>query len=236
MKNLIKKLSFFKNVFIKFFLKKENLYQNIYTFLNINDYHSGNFNKFHNKFSKQDRHLNYDFNITRFRNYINFKISELSLKNNSIGSFLSVGISYGTSLKVITHLLDNKVKKINYYLIDNYQNIGNLNYNTDINNVKKDLKKIKNFNFVFFNELASSKTLKKIKSDLIFSHLNTGNFNVEFRILPEIIKKTKNNGVILIDNYGFWKKENQIKIDKFIKKNKLFKFVFPSLQLLIIKN
>ena len=229
MKNLIKKLYFFKSVFINFFLKKENLYQNVYTFLNINDYHSENFNKFHNKFCKQDKHLNYDLNITRFRNYINFKISELSLKNNSIGSFLSVGISYGTSLKVITHLLDNKIKKINYYLIDNYQNIGNLNYNTDVNNVKKDLKKIKNFNFIFLNELATSKTL-------IFSHLNTGNFNVEFGILPEIINKTKNNGVILIDNYGFWKKENQIKIDKFIKKNKLFKFVFPSLQLLIIKN
>ena len=53
--------------------------------------------------------INKNTQVTRFRNYINSKYAEFAIRNNSTGNFLSIGISYGTSLKIITHLLDEKV-------------------------------------------------------------------------------------------------------------------------------
>lgn len=216
-----------------------NAYQNVHTEIKINEYHSGKFDLYHNKFCLNDLHLNSNNQITRFRNYINSKYAEFAIINNSTGNFLSIGISYGTSLKLITHLLDDKVKDTKYFLIDNYKNVdgSNRNYNNDINNVKKDLNDIKNFKFNFIEDLLNQSSLDKVNDDLIFTHLNTGNYEVEFKFLPQIINKTKTNGVIIIDNYGFWSKTQINTIDEYISKNiNLFKIVLPSLQCVIIKN
>ena len=226
---------------IKKFLNKKlrnptNIYQNVHTKIKIEDYHSGLFDKYQNKFSSSDGHLNFDTNITRFRNYMNCVFAEYSIRNNTSGNFLSVGVSYGTSLKVLTHLLDEKVKNIKYFLIDNYKNVGNAYYNTDIKNVKKDLEDIKNFEFVYLEELLTESSLDKVEGNLIYTHLNTGNFEVEFEFLPRIFNKTKSNGVVIVDNYGFWHKNQQEKMSEYISKNeKLFKIVLPSLQCVIIK-
>ena len=226
---------------LKKFLNKKlrnptNIYQNVHMRIKINDYHEGLFDMFHNKFCLSDGHLNFDNNTTRLRNYINYMFAEYAIRNNSKGNFLSVGISYGTSLKVISHLLDAKVKKIKYFLIDNYTNVGNAYYNTDIKNVKKDLNDIKNFEFIFLEELLSESSLKKVEDNLIFTHLNTGNFDVEFKFLPELINKTKNNGIIVIDNYGFWGQSQQEIFNNYILKNSnLLKIVMPSLQCVILK-
>ena len=167
---------------------------------------------------------------------MNCVFAEYSIRNNTSGNFLSVGVSYGTSLKVLTHLLDEKVKNIKYFLIDNYKNVGNAYYNTDIKNVKKDLEDIKNFEFVYLEELLTESSLDKVEDNLIYTHLNTGNFEVEFEFLPEIFNKTKFNGVVIVDNYGFWHKHQQEKMNEYISKNKnLFKIVLPSLQCVIIK-
>ena len=224
----------------KYFQRKlgmpKNHYQNFHTHSKINDYHSEKFDLYHNQFCLNDLHINSDHQVTRFRNYINSKYAEFAVRNSSTGNFLSVGISYGTSLKVITHLLDEKVKNTKYFLIDDYKNVGNFNYNTDINNVKKDLKNIKNFKFNFIENLLNQSSLDKVEDNLIFSHLNTGNYQVEFKFLPQIINKTKTNGVIIIDNYGFWSSTEIHNIDQYIEKNpNLFKIVLPSLQCVIIK-
>ena len=224
----------------KYFKKKakfpKNTYQNIHTDIKVNEYHSGSFNQYHNKFCLNDSHLNFDNNVTRFRNYINLTYAEYAIRNNSIGKFLSVGASYGTSLKVITHILDEKIKDIEYFIIDNYQDVGNLNYNTDINNIKKDLKDIKNFKFIFIEELLTQLSFDKVEKDLIFTHLNTGNFQVEFEFLPQILNKTKSKGIVIIDNFGFWHPHEQEKLNNYISKNlNLFKIVFPSCQCVIIK-
>lgn len=164
---------------------------------------------------------------------INLQILQLIIIKKDL--FFSVGVSFGTSLKLITHLLDSKVKKIKYYILDNYSNYKS-NYNTNINEVKNDLIGIKNFKPIFIEEFLNESSIKKINNDLIFTHLNTGNFKTEFKFLPKIIKKTKIKGVIMIDNYGFWKTEDQKKIDYLINKNKnLFSIAMPSLQLVVIK-
>ncbi|MDC1274880.1 hypothetical protein N8Z59_04195 [Planktomarina temperata] len=213
-----------------------NVYQNVHTDIKINEYHAGKFDYYHNKFCVNDFHLNHDIHVTRFRNYINSKYAELAVRNNSTGNFLSVGVSYGTSLKVITHLLDERVNNTNYFLIDNYQNVGNSNYNNNIDNVKNDLNDIKNFKFNFIEDLLNQSSFDKVGDNLIFTHLNTGNYKVEFEFLPQIINKTKINGVIIIDNYGFFNKTEVSTIDEFVSKNtNLFKIVFPSLQCVIIK-
>jgi len=212
-----------------------NNYQNIFIQTSIREYHQGDFNKYHTKFCLKDKHLNFDTNTTRYRNYNSYKFANFSINNNQKGSFLSVGVSFGTSLKLITHLLDSKVKKIKYYIVDNYSNYES-NYNTNVNYVKNDLTGIKNFKPIFVEEFLNESSIKKINNDLIFTHLNTGNFKTEFKFLPKIIKKTKIKGVIIIDNYGFWKIEDQRKIDYLINKNKnLFRIAMPSLQLVIIK-
>ena len=226
---------------IKKFLNKKlrnptNVYQNVHMNIKIEDYHTGLFDKYHNKFCLSDGHLNFDNNVTRFRNYINWVFAEYAIKCNSIGNFLSVGISYGTSLKVICHLLDEKINNTKYFLVDNYKNVGNAYYNTDVVNVKKDLKNIKNFEFIFLEELLTESSLNKIENNLIFTHLNTGNFEIEFKFLPELINKTKNNGIIVIDNYGFWGQSQQEMFNNYISKtSNLLKIVMPSLQCIIIK-
>lgn len=223
------------------FLRKKvraplNVYGNVHIYKKINEYHKGNFNYYHNKFCSYDLHLKANTELTRLRNYNNVKFAEYSIRQNKIGSFLSVGISYGTSVKIITHLLDKKVENIEYFLIDDYKNDGGVNYNTDIVNVKKDLKDINNFKFNFVNELLCHSSLSKVNNDLIFSHLNTGNFEAEFEFLPEIINKTKINGLIIIDNYGFWESKDINIFDSYISENKnLFKMVLPSMQCVLIK-
>ena len=226
-----------KNYFKKILRTPRNVYQNVHTDIKINEYHSGKFDLYHNKFCLKDFHLNQNNQLTRFRNYINSKYAEFAIRNNSTGSFLSIGISYGTSLKIITHLLDEKVSNIKYFLIDNYKNVGGNNYNNNIDNVKNDLNDIKNFKFNFIEDLLNQTSLDKVDDNLIFTHLNTGNYKVEFEFLPQIINKTKPNGVIIIDNYGFFNKNEINNIDEFISKNtNLFKIVFPSLQCVIIKS
>ena len=226
-----------KNYFKKKLKIPRNVYQNVHTDIKINEYHSGKFDLYHNKFCLKDLHLNQNNQVTRFRNYINSKYAEFAIRNNSTGNFLSIGISYGTSLKIITHLLDEKVSNIKYFLIDNYKNVGGSNYNNNIDNVKNDLNDIKNFKFNFIEDLLNQSSLDKVDDNLIFTHLNTGYYKVEFEFLPQIINKTKPNGVIIIDNYGFFNKNEINNIDEFISKNtNLFKIVFPSLQCVIIKS
>ena len=79
-------------------------------------------------------------------------------------------------------------------------------------------------------------SLRKVENDLIFTHLNTGNFETEFKFFPDVINKTKTNGVIVIDNYGFWSQSQQEIFNNYVSKNSnLFKMAFPSLQCVIIK-
>lgn len=236
---------------IKYYLSiPTNHYQNILTIKRLNEYHSGEFDLQHSKFCLNDFYLKADQNhldVTRFRNYINSKYAEYAVLNNANeknNCFLSVGISYGTTLKVITHLLDRKLKEnniseIEYFLIDNYKGIGNEgfgNYNKDINNVKKDLTDIRNFKFNFIEDLLNQSSFDKVKDGLIFTHLNFGNYDSEIEFLPQIINKTKTNGVIILDYYEWYPNEAREKLDQIISNNKkLFKIVFPSCQCVIIK-
>jgi len=231
--------SFFKN-YIKSIIKFPiYIYQNVYTYIKVEDYHKGNFDKFHQSFSKKDGHLQSNTEVTRFRNYINYKFADLALKNNPEGSFLSVGISYGTSLKVITHLLNHKANNNNYFAIDNYKNAESTGldpegqYNKDINNVKKDLKDIKNFKFVFIEDLLSKNVLNRIDDNLTFVHLNTGDFTSEYSCLDQIINKCVNNGILIIDNYGWLDIENQKKYDEYFRKKNFHLLVLPSLQMVV---
>jgi len=50
-----------------------------------------------------------------------------------------------------------------------------------------------------------------------------------------VIDKLANNGILIIDYYG-WSDEQQLAYNKYIERNKnLFSYVSPSLQLIIIK-
>ena len=227
--------TFFKRILYKKFELPKNSYQNVHTNIKIKSYHEWEFNNLHNYFCSKDKHLNFNTEITRFRNYNNYKFAELAIKNNPTLSFLSAGISYGTSLKIITHMLDNKANDNNYYIIDNYKNLGGKKYNTDIENVRVDLKNIKNFNFIFVEKLLSKENLDEIDDKFTFIHLNTTNFEVEFNCLSKVIDKLANNGILIIDYYG-WSDEQQLAYNKYIERNKnLFSYVSPSLQLIIIK-
>jgi hypothetical protein len=159
-----------KDYFRKKLRTPRNVYQNVHTDIKLNEYHSGKFDLYHNQFCLKDLHLNQNNQVTRFRNYINSKYAEFAIRNNSTGNFLSVGISYGTSLKIITHLLDERVSNIKYFLIDNYKNVGGINYNNNINNVKNDLNDIKNFRFNFIEDLLNQSSLDKVDDSLIFTH------------------------------------------------------------------
>ena len=244
-------LSNFLPIYIKKYIRKklrlpEIQYQNIFTEKKLKEYHSKDFNFYHEKFSyiehlnvnKKDKQtLTEDLNVTRFRNYINFIFADYAIRKNPIGNFMSVGVSYGTTAKVITHMLDNKIKKSKYFLLDNYQNVGNNNFNTDVNLVKKDLSDIKNFEFLFIKELLNTSSLSKVEDNLIFSHLNANSFETESKFLSTIIDKTKSDGVLIYDHYGWLNENEQEKIDNILNSNSnIQKIVMPSLQLILIKH
>lgn len=227
-----------------------NHYQNVHTLKKLHEYHSGNFNLVHNKFCLNDKYLKHDryhLDVTRYRNYVNYKYAEYAIENiinEKNNYFLSVGISYGTTLKIITHLLDKKLQEkniieIEYFLIDNYEGIGNEgfgNYNKDIDNVKRDLANIKNFKFNYIEDLLNQSSFDKVKSGLVFTHLNFGNYDTEIEFLPKIINKTKSKGVIILDYYEWYPDHAREKLDQIILDNKnLFKIVFPSCQCVLIK-
>lgn len=227
---------------VKNFLKNklrfpQNAYQNVHTHIKVDNYHSNDFNKFHNYFSKKDLHIFNDTNVTRLRNYNNSKFADLAIRNNPMGSLLSVGISFGTTLKVITHLLDAKAQSNNYYIIDNFKNVGNLKYNTNIDNVKDDLKDINNFKFNFIEKLMDEKILDLVDNNLTFVHLNTGNPEIEHACLDKIVKKCLKGAIIIIDCYGFLKKEERVKFDEYLNINQnIHSYVSPSLQLILTIN
>ena len=250
MSSLFKILSKIKNKIKHYLDIPNNRYQNVLTLKKLNEYHAGDFNLMHNKFCLNDKYLKnnrYQLDVTRFRNYINYKYAEYAIENinnEKNNYFLSVGISYGTTVKVVTHLLDKKLQEknidnIEYYIIDNYKGIGNEgfgNYNKDINNVKKDLTDIKNFKFNFIEDLLSQSSFDKVKNGLIFTHLNFGNYDLEIEFLPKIINKTKPKGVIILDYYEWYPNQAREKLDQIILNNKnLFKIVFPSCQCVLIK-
>jgi len=234
--------------FIKTYIKRKMRFPQynygvVYSDAYLRKIHSESFSKFHEKFSIKDNHLNSNINVTRLRNYYNYTFSKLAIEINPNGSFLSAGISFGTSLKVITHLLDETASGNPYYLIDPFKNIDpfsnntqEMNYNINPQLIKDDLKNIKNFSFIFIKEYLASDSLKKIQNDLTFSHLNTGDFEAERNNLNLIINKTLKSGVIILDYYGWYNENKQLKIDNLLSARKDVTTIFlPTLQLVIIK-
>ena len=87
---------------------------------------------------------------------------------------------------------------------------------------------------VIFIEKFSNNTLSKIKNNLIFTHLNCGDIQ-ERLCLKEIINKTKKNGVIIIDYYG-WKDINEKRLfDEIIESNDVISIMQTTLQMVLIK-
>ena len=226
---------------VKSYIKKrlkfpQYQYQNVFTESKIDNFHIGHFANLHDKFAKKDIHLAGDLEATRLRNYNNLKYCEFAIKNNQQGSLLSVGISYGTTAKILMNSLDEIANNKEYFLVDTFSGLGekNYNYNTDAENVKVDLNNIKNFKPIFLIEQFSNSTLNKIKNNLIFTHLNCGDVQ-ERLFLKEIIKKTKKNGVIIIDYYG-WKDINEKRLfDEIIENNDVISIMQPTLQMILIK-
>ena len=101
--------------------------------------------------------------------------------------------------------------------------------------MKKDLTNIKNFNFIFLEKILSQSILDQINDNLAFVHLNTGDFKVEFQYFDKIINKCLKNAILIVDNYGFLKKDDQTMYDEYLKANqKLYSYVSPSLQLVVM--
>ena len=116
--------------------------------------------------------------------------------------------------------------EIEYFLIDNYEGVGNEghgNYNTDIDNVKRDLTNIKNFKFNYIEDLLNQSSFDKVKSGLVFTHLNFGNYDTEIEFLPKIINKTKSKGVIILDYYEWYPNQVREKLDQIILDNNVKK-------------
>ena len=74
--------------------------------------------------------------------------------------------------------------------------------------------------------ILSQSILDQINDNLTFVHLNTGDFKVEFQYFDKIINKCLKNAILIVDNYGFLKKDDQTMYDEYLKANqKLYSYV-----------
>jgi hypothetical protein len=208
-------------------------YQGIVTPARLPRLHTGSFSNIHERWAALDLHINSDTNVTRLRVYTACIFAKIAQANTQDGDFLSAGISYGTAPLIIAEYLQlEKIKGLKYYLIDPFSGAGRTNYNTDIDLVKSRWNN--NISTIWIRQYLSIKAIDEV-GRLGFIHLNTGDFDSEFKTLPLLYNLLLPGGFIVQDLYGWQSIEKQLAIDTLLLQIGAESFVQVTQQLIIYK-
>jgi len=171
-------------------------------------------------------------NSTKYQNQ-ELKITKI------IGGVLTCGVSFGTSALITAELLESDLKNKKFYLLDAFAGVksssekeNTYNYNTDLNLVKSrwntEIPAIWICDFLTINSISNL-------PQLVFIHLNTGDYLSELRTLPILCSKLIKGGYLLMDLYGWQTLEKQLEIDKTLVELGLVSFQLVTRQLVIYK-
>ena len=209
------------------------VYQGVVTPARLARMHTGSFSTIHEKWAALDLHINSDNNVTRLRVYTACIFAKIAQANTRHGDFLSAGISYGTAPLIIAEYLQLQKKKgFKYFLIDPFSGAGRTNYNTDIDLVKSRWNN--NISTIWISQYLSAKAIDEV-GRLGFIHLNTGDFDSEFKTLPILYNLLLPGGFIVQDLYGWQSVEKQVAIDTLLLQIGAESFVQVTQQLIIYK-
>jgi hypothetical protein len=210
--------------------EKDVRYQQVTVHTFLHELHNGRFSEIHEKFSSLDRHLNFNTNTTRLRLYTLCTWGKAAILNTQNGDFLTAGISYGTSALVLSEYLNLENSNRIQYFIDPMDGRGRDNYNTSKSLVESRWNSL--IPLIWFEELLSTATIEKI-GPLAFVHLNTGDWKSELECIPNLYRKIVKGGVIVLDNYGWQTREDQLMLNNELDKLGANYFEAPTLQLII---
>lgn len=178
-------------------------YQGVTTQHSMRSLHEGYFAQIYDKF----RTLNpsNSEHLTRLRVYNACMFADFC--KGIPGDFLSAGISYGVTPRVIYDFVDFGTLQKTYHFIDPFTGVNNPSkskiniYNTDINFI---LKQYQNDSPIKLhkNLIPDCFPLKSLEQ-LAFAHLNVTDEVAESSSIPYLYSKLSPGGIILIDYYCY---------------------------------
>jgi len=191
---------------------------------------TGPFAAIHEKFARADAHLLGNVDVTRLRTYLLCGFSQLALDSTSKGSFLTLGVSFGTTPKIVSEFLNFRKTDRDWWMVDPFDGRGGVNhkYNTSLEAAKSDWDTSIKTHWIQF-PLPEACAL--IDDSFALIHLNTGCFEAELESLQCLISKLERGGLIIMDLYGWMEIEKQRQIDEHLRNLGCNTFVLPTRQL-----
>ncbi len=175
-----------------------------------------------------------DTRVTRLRTYYVWNFASLALARTETGDFVTGGVSYGTTPKVVADCLNFAHTGRKWWLIDPLDGWPDpsFKYNVDLENAQSGWNPNAQAEWIL-EPLPGS--LNSLPSSLAFVHLNTGNFDAELESLPTLGERVCSGGFILLDQYGWRSTDQQLQFDTAVHEAGLESFELPTYQLVIWK-
>jgi hypothetical protein len=204
-------------------------YQGVTTLANLSALHQGRFAQIYDAVYPNDPDLLPDGNLMRLRAYHSFLFAEIA--SRTPGDFVSVGISFGVTPKVLYELV-LKGSNRTYHLIDPLTGKPGVNYCQDAGFV---LSQFGGDPLVrLYLTPAPDVFPLSLPDGLAFAEFNTGEEDAELASLPHLIPSLGEGGVILIDSYGWgpW----AVRFDDVARAAGASIFCLPTGQGVLVKN
>jgi len=172
-------------------------YQVVTTLLKLTALHEGRFAAVYDAAYPNDPDTLPDGNMLRLRVYHSYLFAEIA--SRAAGDFVSVGVSYGVTAKVLYELLI-KGHERTYHLVDPFVGREGWGYCQDPAFV---MAQFGGDPFVRLHQAAAPDAFPlPLSNGLAFVDLDTGDERADLASLPYLIDRLSPGGVIVIDFYG----------------------------------
>jgi hypothetical protein len=173
-------------------------YQGVSTLVDLSVLHRGRFADVYDAAYPIDPDLLPDGDVMRLRAYNTYLFSEIALRVP--GDFVSIGISYGVTPKVLYELLLKGTGR-RYHLVDPFEEDTIDNYCDDPGLVMAQFGG--DPSVLLYRATAPEAFPLPLVDGMAFAELDTGNERAELASMPYLIDRLTPGGIIVIDNYGW---------------------------------
>ena len=173
-------------------------YQGVTTLANLSALHGGRFAEVYDAAYRRDPGLLPDGNTVRLRVYQSYLFATIASKVK--GDFVSVGISYGVTAKVIYELV-LRGRERTYHLVDPFTDDSGAGYCKDAPAV---MRQFGGDPFVRLHRAAAPQVFPlDFVGGLAFAELSTGDDGADLESLPYLVERLHPEGVIVLDDYAW---------------------------------
>ena len=204
-------------------------YQVVSTLLHLSALHEGRFAAVYDAAYPNDPDSLPDGNLLRLRIYHTYLFAEIASRVR--GDFVSIGISYGVTSKVLYELL-LKGSQRTYHLVDPFVGKPGYGYCQDPAFV---MAQFGGDPLVCLHQIAAPAAFPlPLKDGLAFVDLDTENEDTDVASLPYLIDRLAPGGVMVIDFYGW--ASSTAKYDRAAERAGAAIFILPTGQGVLVKN